>query len=155
MPVNPNAAIEITAFRWVPEFAQGLVRDLRVRWALEEAGLDYVIDWPNDEQPYEMRCGERSLISLPVSCDLDDVIAHWQHKLSMPRWRRAAIEAVDQLCVDGAENGRVLILNIHPWLMGQAFRSTYLAEVLDHVRACPDVWIATTGDIASAYRAQL
>jgi glutathione S-transferase len=41
MSVNPNASIEITAFAWVPEFAQGLVRDLRVRWALEEAGLDY------------------------------------------------------------------------------------------------------------------
>ena len=33
--------ITITAFRWVPSFAQGLVRDLRVRWALEEAGLPY------------------------------------------------------------------------------------------------------------------
>jgi glutathione S-transferase len=33
--------IEVTAFRWVPEFAQGYVRDLRVRWALEEAGLPY------------------------------------------------------------------------------------------------------------------
>ena len=31
----------ISAFRWVPPFAQGLVRDLRVRWALEEAGLPY------------------------------------------------------------------------------------------------------------------
>jgi glutathione S-transferase len=41
MPINPNSDIEITAFRWVPEFAQGVVRDLRVRWALEEAGLDY------------------------------------------------------------------------------------------------------------------
>jgi glutathione S-transferase len=41
MPIDPNSKIEITAFRWVPEFAQGLVRDLRVRWALEEAGLDY------------------------------------------------------------------------------------------------------------------
>src|SRR6185295_17125886 len=41
MSVNPNASIEITAFKWVPDFAQGLVRDLRVRWALEEAGLDY------------------------------------------------------------------------------------------------------------------
>ena len=30
--------ITITAFRWVPDFARGLVRDLRVRWALEEAG---------------------------------------------------------------------------------------------------------------------
>jgi glutathione S-transferase len=33
--------ITVTAFKWVPPFAQGLVRDLRVRWALEEAGLRY------------------------------------------------------------------------------------------------------------------
>jgi glutathione S-transferase len=33
--------IEVSAFRWVPPFAQGYVRDLRVRWALEEAGLTY------------------------------------------------------------------------------------------------------------------
>lgn len=33
--------IKLTAFNWVPPFAQGLVRDLRVRWALEEAGLTY------------------------------------------------------------------------------------------------------------------
>jgi glutathione S-transferase len=33
--------IRITAFAWVPPFAAGLVRDLRVRWALEEAGLPY------------------------------------------------------------------------------------------------------------------
>ncbi|HEY5071155.1 MAG TPA: glutathione S-transferase family protein [Caulobacteraceae bacterium] len=35
--------IEVTAFRWVPPFAQGYVRDLRVRWALEEAGLAYQV----------------------------------------------------------------------------------------------------------------
>jgi glutathione S-transferase len=33
--------IRVTALRAVPPFAQGLVRDLRVRWALEEAGLPY------------------------------------------------------------------------------------------------------------------
>lgn len=33
--------ITVTTFRWVPPVAQGLVRDLRVRWALEEAGLPY------------------------------------------------------------------------------------------------------------------
>jgi len=41
MAVNPDAEIEITAFSWVPPFAQGLVRDLRIRWALEEIGRDY------------------------------------------------------------------------------------------------------------------
>ena len=41
MPVDPNAAVEVTAFRWVPDFAAGLVRDLRIRWALEEIGRPY------------------------------------------------------------------------------------------------------------------
>ena len=51
MPLNPDASIEITAFRWVPEGAQGLVKDLRVRWALEEAGLDYRVRLIGRERP--------------------------------------------------------------------------------------------------------
>ena len=53
MPLNPDAAIEITAFRWVPEFAQGVVRDLRARWALEEAGLDYKVRLLDQQRPPE------------------------------------------------------------------------------------------------------
>ncbi|MEO8306687.1 MAG: glutathione S-transferase family protein [Pseudomonadota bacterium] len=33
--------IRLTTFKWVPPLAQGVVKDLRVRWALEEAGLPY------------------------------------------------------------------------------------------------------------------
>jgi glutathione S-transferase len=44
MPVESTATAEVTAYRWVPNFAQGLVRDLRVRWALEEI-----------ERPYRVR----------------------------------------------------------------------------------------------------
>ena len=41
MPIDPQSDLEITAFDWVPDFARGLVRDLRVRWACEEMGLGY------------------------------------------------------------------------------------------------------------------
>ena len=41
MAVDADASVSITAFNWVPPFARGQVRDLRVRWALEEAGIDY------------------------------------------------------------------------------------------------------------------
>ena len=33
----------ITAYDWVPDFAKGQVRDIRVRWALKEAGQDYEV----------------------------------------------------------------------------------------------------------------
>jgi len=37
MPGKP----QITAFEWVPPIVQGLVRDVRCRWAFEEVGMDY------------------------------------------------------------------------------------------------------------------
>jgi glutathione S-transferase len=33
----------LTTFDWVPEFPRGYVRDIRLRWALEEAGLKYSV----------------------------------------------------------------------------------------------------------------
>ncbi|MEZ5921318.1 MAG: glutathione S-transferase family protein [Parvularculaceae bacterium] len=62
MAVNPNAPLTITGYKWVPDFAQGFVRDLRPRWACEEIGLDYaerlidVMKKPEGyaaEQPFE------------------------------------------------------------------------------------------------------
>jgi glutathione S-transferase len=56
MPVDTSAEIEVTAFEWVPPFAQGSVKDLRIRWALEEIGLPYrerLIGGIFKEQPQE------------------------------------------------------------------------------------------------------
>lgn len=61
MPVDPQSPIVITAFAWVPEFAQGHVRDYCARWACEEIGLGYaerLLSGPTrpdgyyDEQPW-------------------------------------------------------------------------------------------------------
>jgi glutathione S-transferase len=46
--------ITISAFKSVPDFARGQVRDLRVRWALEEAGLPYrtrLLEQGDQEKP--------------------------------------------------------------------------------------------------------
>jgi glutathione S-transferase len=50
MPETPPRPV-VTAFDWVPEFARGLVRDLRVRWALEEIGRPYETDLLNARAP--------------------------------------------------------------------------------------------------------
>jgi glutathione S-transferase len=38
------ADLILTTFDWVPEAPRGFVRDIRVRWALEEAGLPYRVE---------------------------------------------------------------------------------------------------------------
>lgn len=55
MPMNPDATIEITALEWVPDMARGMVKDMRIRWALEEAGLDYRVRRLPGERPADYR----------------------------------------------------------------------------------------------------
>lgn len=43
MPIRDTASIRVSALSWVPPLAYGLVRDLRARWALEEAGRAYCV----------------------------------------------------------------------------------------------------------------
>ncbi len=42
--------ITISAFRNVPPFAKGLVRDLRLRWALEEASIPYRVHYITQDE---------------------------------------------------------------------------------------------------------
>ncbi|MCJ2179595.1 glutathione S-transferase family protein [Novosphingobium album (ex Hu et al. 2023)] len=51
MPVQTAATTLVSAFDNVPGFAKGLVRDLRVRWALEEIGRDYALHYLDAMKP--------------------------------------------------------------------------------------------------------
>lgn len=51
MPLDPTAATVVSALRNVPDFAHGLVRDLRVRWALEEIERPYRTELFEGMQP--------------------------------------------------------------------------------------------------------
>ena len=44
MPLDPAATTVVAALRHAPAFAHGLVRDLRVRWAIEEIGRPYRVE---------------------------------------------------------------------------------------------------------------
>jgi peptidoglycan/xylan/chitin deacetylase (PgdA/CDA1 family) len=59
----------------------------------------------------------------------------------------------DQLYREGAENGRLMCIAFHPYVMGRPHRVKYLAEVLDYIMAHDGVWQATTDEIAEYYLA--
>jgi hypothetical protein len=57
----------------------------------------------------------------------------------------------DQLYEEGAENGMVLGLPLHPYLIGQPHRIDALHEILAHMTARDGVWFATANEIAGWY----
>ncbi len=64
------------------------------------------------------------------------------------------VEAATRLHADGADSGRLLVLTLRPWLMGQPLRIAALEDTLRTVMALPHVWAATGSQIVEHFRAR-
>ena len=121
---------------------------------LAQAGVRYVCDWVNDEQPYRMTTPEGELFALPIMLELDDVHALWERRVKTPRYGQLLQEGFARLYADGAQNGRLLVIHVHPWLMGQPFRIRYLDEALGAMVRRQGVWAARGREIIDWYGQQ-
>ena len=118
---------------------------------LAEAGVKYLCDWPNDEQPYRMSVPSGTIVSLPLMLELDDSFALWERHLSPEQWSRMLVEASRVMYRDSAHSGRLLAFTLHPWLVGQPYRIKYLDDALARLCRLRGIWKATGGEIASWY----
>ena len=126
----------------------------RTPWLLAEAGVRYVCDWPNDEQPYAMTVPEGELTALPLFLELDDEYALSHRHLTSERWSRMIVEAAERLHADGETTGRLLALSVRPWLTGQPFRVGSLERAIAEITSWPGVWAARGNEIVSWFRSQ-
>ncbi len=130
-------------------FAQDFGESAATPSLLAEAGLDYVADWPNDDQPYRMDGG---LVALPNQAAWDDLQLVWDRRLQMPRYRSIVTEAFTRLHAEAGESGRFFSLPIHPWLLGAPHRIAYLEAVVEAIAGTSGIWQATAGAVARFVR---
>jgi len=119
---------------------------------LAQAGIRYVCDWVNDEQPYRLTVPAGELHALPVTLPLDDVNALWDRRMDVFRYGEIIVEAFETLYREGEASGRLLVLNLHPFLIGQPFRIGVLDAALAGIVQRPGVWTATGSEIIGNYR---
>ncbi len=84
---------------------------------------------------------------------LDDVNALWDRRVTIGKYVDMVKESFDTIYEEGAANGRLMVLNLRPWLSGQPFRVRYLAGALEYITGHQGVWAATGSEITDWYRA--
>jgi peptidoglycan/xylan/chitin deacetylase (PgdA/CDA1 family) len=131
-----------------PEYGESA----RTPQLLAQAGIRYVCDWVNDEQPYAMKTPQGELFALPIMLELDDIHALWERRVPIDRYGEMLKESFAVLYRDGAANGRVLVLHLHPWLIGQPFRIGFLDEALGTMVRRQGVWAASGAEIIDWYQ---
>jgi peptidoglycan/xylan/chitin deacetylase (PgdA/CDA1 family) len=130
----------------------GLAETWRTLDYLSEAGIRYVCDWVNDDQPYTMDVGKPRLVSLPYSVQTNDAPAYFDMKCSVPEFERMLKAQFDTLYEESAESGRVMAIAVHPFITGQPHRIGALDAALEHICSHQGVWLATGQEIVAHYQ---
>jgi peptidoglycan/xylan/chitin deacetylase (PgdA/CDA1 family) len=120
---------------------------------LANAGVRYTMDWANDEQPYWLRTSP-PLLAIPFSAEWDDVQCQWLRGTEPRAHGELACEAFERIARECADQGRSAVFNvsIHPWLSGMPSRVAAFRDMLERLRAVPDVWWTGTRELHDAFR---
>lgn len=119
---------------------------------LVEQGIRYFCDWVNDDMPYAFNtnCGE--IIAMPLSNELEDKVIIMENQHSEASYVEQVCDACDFLLEEAkVEGGRILALNIHPWMLGQPHRIGKLEQALDYITSQDGIWSASATDILNCY----
>jgi len=120
---------------------------------LAAEGIDYVCDWVNDDMPYAMKAGGKTLYSMPHSADVDDAAILIGMHHDEDEFRDQLIDHFDVLYEESKTQGaRIMPISLHSWVIGQPYRIGTLETVLAHIMRHKDVWPATGAEILDAWK---
>jgi peptidoglycan/xylan/chitin deacetylase (PgdA/CDA1 family) len=123
---------------------------------LAAAGVQYVGDWCNDDQPYVMSLDHgRSIVAMPYTQQLNDKSAIERRFNTADEFRQMICDQFDVLYREGAKSGRVMAIALHPYLIGVPHRIGALDQALKYICKHKKVWKATGSEICRHYLAQL
>jgi peptidoglycan/xylan/chitin deacetylase (PgdA/CDA1 family) len=120
---------------------------------LSEAGIVYVSDWVNDDQPYEIRTAHRPLVSVPYTLELNDIPTMVIQHHESSAWVQRCRDQFDRLYAEGSRNPRVMAIAVHPYIHGVPHRIKYFEAVYDYLRRKKGVWLTTGEEIYEWWKA--
>lgn len=123
---------------------------------LAQNNIRYFCDWVNDDMPYSFNTANGKLMAMPLSNELDDQFILMNNLHSEQSYVEQIEDACDLLIKEAqTSGGRILALNIHPWLLGQPHRIAKLEGLLEKLSANPQVWSASASEILDAFESQV
>ena len=111
-------------------------------------------DWINDDMPYQFRTPAGEITAMPLSTELEDRFIIMNNLHSEAEYADQIIDAFDYLAGEANDQGgRLLALNVHPWMLGQPHRIGKLEQALRHISESDAVWSASPSEIRSVWQA--
>lgn len=117
---------------------------------LAEEGFTYSADWLVDDQPFPITTSTGRLVGVPYTFELNDGPLYLGTHADEEFVQRVR-DQFDVLYEEGREDGRVMCIAFHPFLLAQPHRIGYLEEALEYVLGHESIWRTTGDEIAAWY----
>lgn len=121
---------------------------------LIDAGIDYFCDWVFDDQPFPVRGKTGEIASMPYQLDANDGMFFnrlFPHG-SGEDFARLLRDYFDRLYKEGAEQGRVACIALHPYIVGNPQYIGAVKDALSYMMGHQGVWNATGAEILDWWR---
>jgi peptidoglycan/xylan/chitin deacetylase (PgdA/CDA1 family) len=122
---------------------------------LAEAGIEYVADWVLDDQPVTLRSRAGSIVSVPYTVEVNDVVMTAIQQAPAEEIFRRGRDQFDRLYQEGKDIPRVMAISIHPYLTGVPHRIKYLEALYDHILGHEGIMMCTGAEILDWYKSQI
>lgn len=118
---------------------------------LKEAGYDYVLDWPLDDQPVWLATRSGPLLSVPYPVEINDAPAMLSRHHTASDFTTMIMDQFEEQLRQSRHQPLVCSLSLHPPIVGQPFRLAQLRRALQWIKNHPDfdqLWVTQPGAIA-------
>jgi hypothetical protein len=95
----------------------------------------------------------KRLVSIPYSFEINDLPAFLTRSRTADEFERMMCQQFDTLYREGAEQGRVMAICLHPFIIGVPHRIQSLDNTLKYILGHDGVWCATGSEIVDHYLA--
>ncbi|SFC62906.1 polysaccharide deacetylase family protein [Tropicimonas isoalkanivorans] len=134
-------------------YSPGNTQSKNTQRLVTEAGFEYLSDWANDDLAYWLTSSAGRIVSMPLNLELSDRRFLFEQNQPLDEWERRSIIGIAYLCQEAEKRGiRQTSLNLTPWIIAQPYRIASLKRVLAAIAARDEIWVATTGEIAAAWK---
>jgi allantoinase len=146
-----NRIQEATGKKPVGWLSSGLQETWQTLEHLTNEKCKYVADWMNDDQPYVMQVGNKTIATLNYSFEINDKLAFEDRNQTAEEFETMIRRQFDVLYREGADSGRVMAIALHPYIIGVPHRIDALDAALRYICSHEDVWLATGEEIIDHY----
>jgi peptidoglycan/xylan/chitin deacetylase (PgdA/CDA1 family) len=117
---------------------------------LQEAGFQYAMDWPGDDQPIWMRTRQGRLMSLPYSFEINDSPQVLVRHHTAEEFAAMIVHQFEEMLHQSQKQPLVLGIALHTMIVGQPHRLHVLRKALQHIVNHPQrdqVWFTRPCEI--------